>query len=445
VPAPLEKEAAAVTAENWRAQGEVFSQQNNFAEAVRCFTEAIAKEPQNPLYYKLRGSAWHDLKEYAKAVADQGEAIRLDPNNGAYYNNRAIAYEGMNDNEKALADYNKALALGGTVSRYCNRALLFEKLNYRPKAIADYEKALEMDPGNQSVIKKLTDLKNAVFPDTTPSMTAEEWSGKGKAFSEQENYGEAVRCFTEAITLDPNRASYYEDRASAYEELNENEKAIADYTTAIRLDPESKDANYAYWNRALIFDKLKRYYEAIADYLAFFKFVPDDEDIKPTLMEKALERLNSGGSPQNPVAKEVSIAIDIYTSIIEQDESYPHIWTQRGLAKMLGVRYFDDEYLDDETFANYKVALPDLDRAIEEDEEDGDAYAYRAEIHWRCGKNDDALEDLQRAFDLSAHSWTATADEMYNDGVELPEEILDGLREEGYIESDDDEGDEEDE
>jgi tetratricopeptide (TPR) repeat protein len=205
--------------------------------------------------------------------------------------------------------------------------------------------------------------------------TAEEWKAEGDTFYDDENYAEAVRCYNEAVKLDP-----------------------------------------------------------------------DNETVKTKLMEKADELLRSGGSAQDPAAKKAAAAIDIYTSIIEQDESYPHVWTRRGLAKILGVRYFDAEYLDDETFSNYKVALPDLDRAIEEDEEDGNAYAYRAEIRWRCGRNDDALEDLQQAFDLSAGGWVVTAGEMYDDGVELPEEILDGLREEGYIDSANEDGeDEEDE
>jgi tetratricopeptide (TPR) repeat protein len=163
------------------------------------------------------------------------------------------------------------------------------------------------------------------------------------------------------------------------------------------------------------------------------------------LMEKAGELLRAGGSAQNPVAKNVAGAIAICTNIIEQDESYPGVWTKRGLAKIMGFRYFDAEYLDDESFKNYNQILPDFDRAIEEDEEDGEAYAYRAEIHWRCGRSDAALEDLQRAFDLSGKGWAATAEEMYNDGVELPEEIIDGLRDEGYIDSEDDEDDEEEE
>jgi tetratricopeptide (TPR) repeat protein len=485
--APAGGEAPAVTAESWRAQGEAFNQQKNFAEAVRCFTEAITKEPQNPLYYKLRGNAWNDLKEYAKAVADQSEAIQLDPNNGAYYNNRGSAYDGMNENEKALADYNKALALGGTVGRYYNRARLFYKLNNRPKAIADLEKAFELEPGNQRVITTLANLRNtgaqaaaAPDPSAAAGKTAKKWKAEGDTFYDDENYAEAVRCYSEAVKLDPGEAFYYYHRGISYDALgeiekaledcnkavefdpenavyynqrglvykrcNENEKALADYTEAIRLDQDGDDARNAYGNRALLFDKLKRHTEAIADYLAFHRLDPDNETIKTKLMERADELLRSGGSAQDPKAKKVAAAIDIYTAIIEQDESYPRVWTQRGLAKLLGVSYFDAEYLDDETFSNYKVALPDLDRAIEEDEEDGDAYAYRAEIHWRCGRNDDALEDLQRAFDLSAAGWVVTAGAMYDDGVELPEEILDGLRDEGYIESDDeDEEDEEDE
>jgi tetratricopeptide (TPR) repeat protein len=313
-------------------------------------------------------------------------------------------------------------------------------------------------------------------PSVPPGKTAEAWKKEGDVFYVDKNYAEALRCYNEAVKLDPGEdfyyrhrgiaykdlgeiekalkdynkamelnpeyAIYYNDRGVAYKRRNENEKALADYTEAIRLDPDGDDAKYPYWNRALLFDTLKRNSEAIADYLSYLRLVPDDENAKTTLMKKAEELLNSGGSPQDPVAKKVAAAIDIYTHIIEQDESYPRVWTQRGLAKLLGVRYFDAEYLDDKTFDNYKVALPDLDRAIEEDEEDGDAYAYRAEIHWRCGRKDSALEDLQRTFELSARGWAATAEEMYDDGMKLPEEMLNGLREEGYINT---EGNEEDE
>jgi tetratricopeptide (TPR) repeat protein len=156
-------------------------------------------------------------------------------------------------------------------------------------------------------------------------------------------------------------------------------------------------------------------------------------------MEKAASLLRAGGK----MAKNVAEAIAIYDAIIEQDESYPGVWRQRGFAKLLGFQYFDAEFLDEKSFENYNQVLPDLNRAIEEDEEDGSAYAYRAEIHRRCGRNDEALEDLQRAFDLDGEGWPTTAFDMYDQGITLPEEIIQGLRDTGYIE--DDEEDEEDE
>jgi tetratricopeptide (TPR) repeat protein len=230
-----------------------------------------------------------------------------------------------------------------------------------------------------------------------------------------------------------------EDRAIVQEEPNENEKALAGYTEAIRLAQDNDGVKDAYWNRALLFDKMERHAEAIADYLTFLRLNPGDENVKIKLMEKAGDLLISGCSPQNPVAKQVAVAIDIYTKIIEQDESYPHVWTQRGFVKLLGVRYFGIGELDNKVFSNYEAALSDLDRAIAEDDEDGEAYAFRAQIHRSCGHNDSALEDLQRAFDLSSPAWWLTAIFMYNDGIELPEEMLADLRKEGFIDSNDDE------
>jgi hypothetical protein len=78
-------------------------------------------------------------------------------------------------------------------------------------------------------------------------------------------------------------------------------------------------------------------------------------------------------------------------------------------------------------------------RLLEEDGEDGDAYIYRAQIHWLCGEAPDALEDLERGFDLDADDWAYTANEMYRDDIKPPERIVDALRESGYIDEDEEE------
>ena len=62
------------------------------------------------------------------------------------------------------------------------------------------------------------------------------------------SYDLAIADYTEAIKLDPNDPDVYNNRGQAYDNKGEFDLAIADYTAAIRLD--SEDAR-AYYNRGL--------------------------------------------------------------------------------------------------------------------------------------------------------------------------------------------------
>ena len=59
----------------------------------------------------------------------------------------------------------------------------------------------------------------------------------GAAYGNKGEYDRAISDFTEAIRLDPKLASAYYNRGIAYENKGEHDKAIADYTEAIRLEP----------------------------------------------------------------------------------------------------------------------------------------------------------------------------------------------------------------
>ena len=48
----------------------------------------------------------------------------------------------------------------------------------------------------------------------------------------------SIADYTTAIRLDPDVAAPYNNRGNAYGALGEYKSAIADYTTAIRLDPD---------------------------------------------------------------------------------------------------------------------------------------------------------------------------------------------------------------
>ena len=58
----------------------------------------------------------------------------------------------------------------------------------------------------------------------------------------KEEYDKAIADFTEVIRLDPKAAHAYTGRGGAWSERAEYDKAIADFTEAIRLDPKDADA-----------------------------------------------------------------------------------------------------------------------------------------------------------------------------------------------------------
>jgi len=64
----------------------------------------------------------------------------------------------------------------------------------------------------------------------------------------QGNNDRAIADLSEAIRLEPNFVSAYIDRGNAYRATGDNDHAIADFSEAIRLDPKSADA---YYNRGL--------------------------------------------------------------------------------------------------------------------------------------------------------------------------------------------------
>ena len=85
---------------------------------------------------------------------------------------------------------------------------------------------------------------------------------RGLAYENKGEHDRAIADFTEAIRLDPKYDIEYYGRGLAYENKGDYDKAIPDYTEAIRLDP--KDAR-AYWGRGVAYGKKDEIDKAITD------------------------------------------------------------------------------------------------------------------------------------------------------------------------------------
>jgi tetratricopeptide (TPR) repeat protein len=121
------------------------------------------------------------------------------------------------------------------------------------------------------------------------------WSGKdlafayynrGNAYFDNKEHDRAIADFSEAIRLDPPFAPTYNNRGGAYRIKGDYERAIADYDEAIRLDPKYALACY---DRGLAHLARKSYDQAIADFSKAIELEPDFTEARVN-RERAYER-----------------------------------------------------------------------------------------------------------------------------------------------------------
>ena len=87
--------------------------------------------------------------------------------------------------------------------------------------------------------------------------------GRGIAYGRKGQTDRAIADYTQAIKLDPKYAGAYNNRGIAYRRKGQYDRAIADYTQAIKLNPKYAGA---YNNRGYAYDDKGQYDRAIADY-----------------------------------------------------------------------------------------------------------------------------------------------------------------------------------
>ena len=108
-----------------------------------------------------------------------------------------------------------------------------------------------------------------------PKMTAHDLCERGTAYSNKGQTDSALADYTEAIRLDPDFAQAYYERGIVHFERGNTDEALADYTEAIRLNPGFANA---YFNRTYVRAARHDFRGAVLDALKFLKIAPKDHD-----------------------------------------------------------------------------------------------------------------------------------------------------------------------
>uniref|UniRef100_A0A0R3W549 TPR_REGION domain-containing protein n=1 Tax=Taenia asiatica TaxID=60517 RepID=A0A0R3W549_TAEAS len=100
-----------VEAEKLKTQGNSFMALDKFDEAIDCYSQAIALDPTNAIYYCNRAAAKSRLNKDNDCIEDCEKALEIDPTYSKAYGRMGLAYSTMGKYEKAIEAYKKAISL----------------------------------------------------------------------------------------------------------------------------------------------------------------------------------------------------------------------------------------------------------------------------------------------------------------------------------------------
>jgi tetratricopeptide (TPR) repeat protein len=183
----------------------------------------------------------------------------------------------------------------------------------------------------------------------------------------------------------------YYNRGIAYQAKGREDLAIADYTAALRIDPNYADA---YYNRGNVYQAKGQEDLAIADYTAAQRANPKDPDA----------HYNRGIAYHAKGQEDLAIAD--YTAVLRINSNYANAYYNRGIS-------YHAKGQEDLAIADYTVALRIIPNSAQ-------AYKDRGYALFDKGRFSDAAVDFERAVELRASDgyavlWLHIARRRYGD------------------------------
>ena len=213
---------------------------------------AIERNPFIPEVYEVRGVARQNLGKFRLAVEDYDHASQLLPNNRNLMFNKALAQQQMHETDSAMATFNHIVEIHpGYANAYVARGRLKAELTDTVGALADLDHAIGLD-------KKLP------YPYVLRASIE---------MAHPEGYEKAEADLSEAIRLEPKESDLYVNRAYLRYHRDDFFGAMADYDYAVQVDPLNVAAIY---NRGLLRMETRDNDRAIADFSRVLELEPDD-------------------------------------------------------------------------------------------------------------------------------------------------------------------------
>ena len=284
------------------------------------------------------------------AIDQFTDQIRDDPSSFVAFLGRAQAYERLRSHPNALDDYNTALQLDPTS---------LEALRGRSRVhttLGDHELAL------QDITKVIDNV----------AATTDDYAARANINTLHQEFAEAVADYDTAMKLDPTNMSYVRQRAWAALNAGQYEKAVDDYSRMLELDP---DEHHAHHSRGFAKFHLGDYDGAIKDLRRAVRTSPNNAHSRADLARF----LHADGQPKKAM-READRAVED-----QQISETQGFWVRARIHRDLG--HFD-------------AALKDVQSALRWDPNSSFLHRELAWVHWAEGDHEAAIAPFTKATEL---------------------------------------------
>ena len=302
----------------WIGRANFYTRRADYSHALDDYNHALSIERRDPGVYDNRGVALNAVGRRDEAVADLTHAIALDPHDLHAYANRATVYLALNRLDLAIADLTVVVRGEPTNGMaFYNRGSSYERSGALDKAVDDYRSAVRLLPSFSpayaalGTLLKATD-SDAALSDLTEAIRLDPHSpalrSRALLYLSLGRPEEALRDFDQVIANDGSDSIAYLDRGVANEKVGHLESAIDDYSRSIELAPSPAALD----NRGTAYARLKQPEKALADFSAALGIDPKNV---PTLL---------GRADANYARQQLSASLDDYTRVIEAESKQRH-------------------------------------------------------------------------------------------------------------------------
>ncbi|RIB27131.1 import receptor [Gigaspora rosea] len=254
----LPREKRVTASKLLKDRGNLAFGQKNYQKATKLYTQAIAFNQDDPIFYSNRAACYYNTKEYSKVIDDCNSALEMDPCYVKALNRRAMAYEETARYEESLHDFTAACIIGEfknesaatSIDRLLKKVASIkakEIIKNRKKRlpstkfISSYLDAFWKEPIDQNVEvnSELENTDSAQLSDPDSENHADKLFDSAERFVQQQRYEEAMNAYEKAINLGcANMAKALNMRGTFTNLMGDSLSALADFQKALDLKPD---------------------------------------------------------------------------------------------------------------------------------------------------------------------------------------------------------------